>query len=258
MMSAMDEDFSLDTEDEPNEAPTADDEKYLAAEEPEETESEAAKAKAADKEEARLQAIVDRKIADRFMAQPPTPKRVDRQEAPPAPQQTEVDYDKMSDDIVNDLALDPKKAVRKVLELTRQLNTKSGETAAARSNRLVIDNYRADRRDDDSFKAVRDEFDEEVARFTEDQLGKATPAQVRKALSDAEDAVFGRYYRKQIADKKNQAVEPPRYGSGGSSAGGSRVQAGARLSAEQKALVRMGKSAGLSDKDIREMVRGAK
>ena len=253
-MSEID-DFSLDTtEDEPE---VDADLKYLSDEEPEDTESEVAKEKAAEKEEARLQAIVDRKIADRFMAQPPE-KKIER--APePIPQRNlgDDDYDKMSDDIVNDLALDPKKAVRKVLELTRQLNAKSGESAAARSNRLVIDNYRADRRDDDMFKAVRDDFDSEVSQFTEDQLGKATPAQVRKALENAEDAVLGRYYKKQIADKKTKAVEPPRYGGGGSS-GGSKAQTGARLTADQKALVRMGKSAGLSDKDIREMVRGAK
>lgn len=251
----MDEDFSLD---EPVEEPEVDpDSKYLSEEEPEETESEAAKAKAADKEEARLQAIVDRKIADRFMrAEPPTP--VVRA---PEPVQQRVlgdeDYEKLSDDVVNDFAQDPKKAVRKMLELTRQLTAKSGESSAARSNRLVIDNYRADRRDDDMFRAVRDEFDSEVAQFTDDQLGKATPAQVRKALENAEDAVLGRYYKKQIADKKTRAVEPPRYGGGGSQSG-SKAQTGARLSVEQKALVRMGKSAGLSDKDIRDMVRGSK
>jgi hypothetical protein len=254
----MDEDeFSLDTTEEVDESQSADDVKYLETEDSDDTESDAAKEKAAEKEEARLQAIVDRKIADRFMAQPPE-KKVEYQAPVQQHQLVDDDYDKMSDDIVNDLALDPKKAVRKVLELTRQLNAKSGETASARSNRLVIDNFRADRRDDSMFKAIRDEFDSEVAQFTDDQLGKATPAQVRKALENAEDAVLGRYYKKQIADKKTKAVEPPRYGGGGSSNGGSKAQTGARLTTEQKALVRMGKSAGLSDKDIREMVRGAK
>jgi len=207
----------------------------------------------------RLQAIVDRKLADRFMATPPVEKPRERPAPVPVHTATDDDYDKMSDDIVNDLALDPKKAVRKVLELTRQLNAKSGESSAARSNRLVIDNFRADRRDDSMFKAIRDEFDAEVDQFTDDQLGKATPAQVRKALENAEDAVLGRYYKKQLAEKNGRkAVEPPRYGGGSSKGGTSSAATGARLSAEQKALVRMGKSAGLSDKDIREMVRGSK
>jgi hypothetical protein len=253
-MSALDDDFSLDTTDEPNETQTDDDLKYLETEDTDDTTSDAAKEKAAAKEEERLQAIVDRKIADRFMRAEPEPKPVVRQEQAPQRVLADDDYDKMSDEIVNDLALDPKKAVRKVLELTRALNAKSGETAAARSNRMVIDNYRADRRDDSMFKAIRDEFDSEVDQFTEDQLGKATPAQVRKALENAEDAVLGRYYKKQIADKKTKAVEPPRYGGGGS-AGGSSKGTGARLTTTQKEIVRMGKSAGLSDKDIREMVR---
>lgn len=250
----MDTDINLDLDEPVIEQPLDEDDRYLLDDEVDEDE---AKRKAEEAEEERLQALVDRKIADRFMREPepkPTPRYVE----PPAPTPTanlteDQLISKMAEEITNDLALNPQEAVRKVLQATRAMSNQSAETATERANRVTIEQYRASRRDDPMFKAISEDFDAEVDSYTPSQLAKSTPAQVRKALEAAEDQALGRYYKKQLAEKRNRSVEPPRY-SGGRTGGGSNTVP-SRLTAEEKTLVRIAKSSGLSDKDIKELVR---
>ena len=220
---------------------------------------EAKKEREKQAEEDRLQAIVDRKIADRF-TQPreesPAPSR--REEPKPSPVTSAEDiYEKLADDIVNDMAADPKAAVKKLLQVTRTQNEQTTLTAVARANRIAIEQYRRDKASDPLFKAVAKDFDSVVDTYTDGQLGAATPSQVRKALEDVEDAAIGRYYKKQAEDRRQKAAEPPNYGGGSSngraSGGGNRA-----LTPADRTLIKMGKSAGLSDKDIREMLKEAR
>jgi hypothetical protein len=132
------------------------------------------------------------------------------------------------------------------------MTTKSVEDSAARVNRAEIAAFRVARRDDPIFKAIKEDFDAEVDSYTEKQLGTASPSQLRRALELAEDASVGRYYKKQLAEKRSKPVEPPRY-SGGRSSGGQAVAT--RLTPGDKELIRMGKSAGLGDKEIRELIK---
>ena len=84
-------------------------------------------------------------------------------------------------------------------------------------------------------------------------LINATPAQLRKALELAEDSAVGRFYRKQLTEKNTRkAAEPPKYGG---RSGGAGASVATRLNPAQKELVRMGKSAGLDDKAIRELIK---
>jgi hypothetical protein len=249
----MEEEYSLELDDEPNQPGVDEDERYLQDEQ--ETEDEA-KRKAAEAEEARLQALVDRKLAQHFTKPPEPPQRAPRVEPTPAPYQPSLSeqeiIDKLSDEITGDLALDPKAAIKKVLTATRAMTTKSVEDSAARVNRAEVAAFRAARKDDPIFKAIKDDFDAEVDTYTEKQLGTATPSQLRRALELAEDSAIGRYYKKQLAEKRNRPVEPPRY-SGGRSSGGQTVAT--RLTPGDKELIRLGKSAGLGDKEIRELIK---
>jgi hypothetical protein len=254
----MDTDIDFSLEDEPIQPEVDPDDQYLLDEQEVVDDTEAKKREA---EEARLQTLVDRKVANYFTRPQEPPVQPRRQEPAPAPapsvlaglSESEL-IDKMADDITNDLALDPKAAVRKVLQATRAMSTQASETAIERTNRQYIEQYRQSREKDPLFKAIKEDWDSEVDTYTPRQLATSTPAQVRRAMEAAEDQALGRYYKKQLEDKRNRAVEPPRYG-GGSSRGTAGGVAPARISAEEKQLIAMAKSSGLSDKDIRELVR---
>jgi hypothetical protein len=255
MSADMDYDFSLD---EPEiEQPDVDEDAHYLLDE-QETEDEA-KAKAEREEEERLQALVDKKVANYFTKPDPTPTR--RPEPQPSSasitsgmSEQEI-IDKMAEDITNDLALDPKAAVRKVLQATRAMSVQAGETATERANRVAIEQYRASRRSDPMFQAVAEDFEAEVATYTPRQLATSTPDQVRRALEAAEDQALGRHYKRLLTEKRTrQAAPPPAMGGRGSSGGG-RVSTETRLTADDKLLIKMAKSSGLSEKDIRELVR---
>jgi hypothetical protein len=247
------DDFNLDDE-EDTQAENEDELLRYLEDDDEEDESEEGKKKAAEDEEARLQAIVDRKIADRFTNQPVV-KAEPKVEPVVSGKSVDEVLDQLADDITDELATDPKKAIRKLLTTSRALSTQSGEGAAARTNRIMIEQYRAKREDDPVFKQVMEDFDKQVEGYTEDQLGKATPAQVRKALSDAEDAAVGRWYRTQAAErsKKRTSAPAPAYG-GGNRGGGTRATT-TTLSASDRTLIKMAKSANMSEKDIKELLR---
>lgn len=210
-------------------------------------------------EEDRLQAVVDRKIAERFtrpLEQDERPtRRVEREEEPtPSPQSVDDVFDKLADDIVNDMAADPKSAVKKLLQITRTTTENAGLKAIARANRLAIEHYRNEHREDPLFKAVQKDFDDKVDSYTDAQLGNATPKQIRDALDTVRKAAIGEYYENQLKNRSKKAAEPPNY-SGGSSSGRAAAGVSRVLTREDKQLIKMGKSAGLSDKDIREMLR---
>jgi hypothetical protein len=251
----MDQDIDLSLDDVVEQPLVDEDDRYLVDDE--ETPDQE-KAKAAEAEEARLQALVDRKIADRFMREPvaaPAPRR--QEPAPVAPSAPALSEDelirKMAEELTNEMALNPQEAIRKMLTATRAMNNQASETASERTNRITIENYRSSRSNDPMFKAIAEDFDAEVDSYTPKQLANSTPAQVRKALEAAEDQAMGRYYKKQLADKRSRSVEPPRY-SGGRTGGSGNVGP-ARITAEEKVLVRMAKSSGLSEKDIKELIR---
>jgi len=256
----MNDDYNLDLEDEPIEPVVDEDDRYLLDEQ--ETEDEA-KRKQEEAEEARLQALVDRKLADRFVREPeikPQPRQQEfRQSGPPVGDLGLSEHElinKLSEEITNDLATNPQEAVRKVLKATQAMTKQATESSAERANRMTIENYRASKRSDPVFMAVIEDFNAEVDSYTPQQLGRATPAELRKALELAEDSAVGRFYRKQLTDKNTRrAAEPPKYGGRSS---GSGVATPTRLTANQKELVRMAKSAGLGEKAIRELVRDNK
>lgn len=240
----MNNDYILDDE------PVVEDEfaQYL---DPESNEDPAeAQRKAEEEEAARLQAIVDRKIAERFMQSEPTP-------APSRPTEPVVDpedvINKMAEDITNDLALDPKQAVRKLITTARALNEQTSASAQARANRMLIESYRAARATDPMFDPIADDFDKVTATYTDEQLGKSTAAQVKWALENAENAALGQYYKRQVTDKRTKAAPPPSYSAGKSA--GAAPSSSRRVTPQQRELIRMGRSAGLDEKAIRELVK---
>jgi len=254
-----DEDIDLNLDDEPEDEVQEDEALQYLSDEPEEG-SDEAKEKAKKDEEERLQAIVDAKIAARFVNQPPATEPAAPTRRGPEPElvvpNADELLDKMAEEIAGDIALDPKKAVKRIMETSRALAGASAADSALRANQILIENFRAARKDDPIFKAVRDDFDRVVAGYTDKQWGAASAAQVRKALEDIEDAATGRYYKTQLTKRteQRQASKAPNYGgSGGSSA--SAVATTKTLSKAQRDLIKMGKNAGLSDKAIRELVR---
>ena len=251
----MNDDYNLDDEEI---QPQAEDEysQYLVDEVTEDPEE--AKRIAEEKEADRLQAIVDRKIAERFMVEKPKPTPPPQSTYSPAPasqESPEALLDKLAEEITNDLAIDPKAAVRKVLAATRTMTDRSVASSAAQANRIMVEQYRNSRSSDPIFQAIQDDFNSEVSTYTDEVLGKATPDQVRRALKLAEESALGRHYLKLVEEKatKRQAAPPPNYGSG-RSAGGSATQT-RTLTASQRELVKMGRNAGLDDKAIRELVK---
>ncbi len=241
----MNDDYLLDEE------PVVQDEyaQYLDAEENEDPAE--AQRKAEEEEAARLQAIVDRKIAERFMRSEPAPVPA---RAPEPVVDPEDVINKMAEDITNDLALDPKQAVRKLITTARALNEQTSASAQARANRMLIESYRAARSADPMFEPIAEDFDKVTGTYTDEQLGKSSAAQVKWALENAENAALGQYYKRQVTEKrKEKAAPPPSYSSGRSA--GAAAPSAKRLNERQRDLVRLGKSAGLDDKAIRELVK---
>ena len=247
----------LDLGDEPDESQSEDELlKYL--DESVDEDEEAKKEREVREEEDRLQAIVDRKIADRFTGErrdveEKPARHVEREETRQPSQSAEDIFEKITDDIVDKMATDPRAAVKQLLQVQRTMNDGTTLTAVARANRIAIEQYRETRKSDPIFKAIEKEFGDRVDAYTDEQLGRATPQQIRKALEEVEDAAAGRYYKKQLADRGRKAADPPGYGSGssnGRASGGNRV-----LSKDERTLIKMGKNAGLDDKAIREMLR---
>jgi hypothetical protein len=102
-------------------------------------------------------------------------------------------------------------------------------------------------------------FDDLVAAVPAQAYASMSPQALRTGIVNTWDKAVGVGFREQRKNKpaRRQSVDPPNYG-GTSAAGGGARRAKSSLSIEEKAMVRTAKQAGLSNKDIREMIAEAR